>query len=76
VHFPQSTIAESIECFVEDQTFSVSYDLAPPPSPDSKLSLSQSSSLCRRSSLLTGEGMRDWVGEEVNYTTARKSGPL
>jgi hypothetical protein len=45
-----------------------------PPSPVSKLSLFLGLPVCRRSSLLTGEGER--VGEEPNHTTARKPGPL
>jgi hypothetical protein len=50
-----------IELFVEDQTFSPSYDfasLSAPrlPSPVSKSSLFLSLPMCRRSRLLTGEG--------------------
>jgi len=50
--------SESIELFIEDQAFSPSYDLAPPPppSPVSKLSLFLSLPMYRRSSLLAGEG--------------------
>ncbi len=44
---------ESIEWFMEGQTFSASYDLAPrPPPPPSPVS---SLPVCRRSNLLTGE---------------------
>ncbi len=32
--------------------------------------------VCRRSSLLPGEGGREGVGEELNHSTARKPGPL
>jgi len=42
------------------------------PSPVSKLPLFLSLPVCRRSSLLTGEG----VGEEPNHANARKPGPL
>jgi hypothetical protein len=60
--------AESIESFIEDQAFSLSHDLAtlPPHSPLScqqVISLSQSSSVCRRSRLLTGEGRGRGGGE-------------
>ncbi len=48
---------ERIECFIEDQAFSLSYDLALPPSPISKLSLVVS----HWSSLLTGEGGRSQI---------------
>ncbi len=54
--------------FKEILAFSPSYDLAPnpppPPSPVSELSLFPSLPVCRRSSLLTEEG----VGEEPNHT--------
>ncbi len=56
-----------------------SYDLAPPPppppSPVKKLPLFLSLPLCRRSSLLTGEG-GEGVGKEPNHTKARKPGLL
>ncbi len=51
-------LLESIEWFIECQTFSVSYDLAFSTHPFCKLSLFLSLPVCRRSSL--GEG------EEVN----------
>ncbi len=57
--------------FSENKAFSPSYDLGPPPppplSPVSELSLFLSLPVCRRSSLLKGEG------EEPNNTTATKS---
>ncbi len=53
-------VKASIKWFIEDQAFSLSYDLAPhpppAPSPGSKLSLFLSLPVCRRSSLLTGGG--------------------
>ncbi len=62
--------------FIEDQPFSPSYDLSPPPapfpSPVSKLSLFLSLPVCRRS-VYWREGRG--VGEEPNHTTARKPGP-
>jgi hypothetical protein len=49
-----------------------SWLLAPPPSLVSKLSLFLSLPVCRRSSLLTGDGgVGKGVGEEPNHTTAR-----
>jgi hypothetical protein len=56
------------------RAFLWSYDSAPLPSPDNKLSLFLSLPVRRRSSLLTGE----WGGGggvELNHTTARKPGP-
>jgi hypothetical protein len=47
------TATESIERFMEGQAFSPSYDLSPPPPPQ-VVELSQSSCVCRRSSLLIG----------------------
>ncbi len=73
------SLPESIEWFLEAQAFFRSRDSAPrpsspPPSPVNKLSLFLNLPVSRRSSLLTrgGEG----VGEEPNYTTARKPGSL
>jgi hypothetical protein len=68
--------AESIECFIVDQAFLLSYELAPvtppPLSPVIKLSLCISLPLCHRSDLLTGEGKEGvGVGEEPNHTKAR-----
>ncbi len=64
---------ESIEWFIEDQTFSPSHDLAPPnPLPLSRqqvVSLSQSP-VCRLSSLQMEEGEE----KEPNHTAARKPG--
>ncbi len=58
--------AENIELFIDDQAFSPSYDLAPPsPTPVSKLSLFLSLPVCRRSSLLTGEGGRGWERSQI-----------
>ncbi len=73
-HFLLSLVSpESIEGFIENQAFLLSFDLAPPPPasplPVSKLSLFISLPVCRRSSLLTGEGVGE---EEPNHTTARK----
>ncbi len=51
--------SEGIEWFIENQAFSPSYDLAPPPSRPSFVSLP----VCRRKSLLTGEeGGGAWGG--------------
>jgi hypothetical protein len=50
-----------------------------PPSPVSKLPLFLSLPVCRRSSLLTGEGggrEAEVVGMESNHTTERKPGHL
>jgi hypothetical protein len=66
---------ESIEWFIEDQAFCgrmiwlLNRHL--PPLPSFFLSLP----VCRRSSLLTGEG-GEGVWEEPNNLTARKPGPL
>jgi hypothetical protein len=66
---------ESIERFIEDQAFSPSYDLAPPPTPPiSKLSLFLSLPVCRLPSYPTGE--EGGGGEEQNHLTAGKPGPL
>ncbi len=65
---------ESIEWFIEDQSFLPSYDLAPPPPPLSRqqvVSLSQSS-WCRQSSLLTGEwgfGCGGGAWSSINHST-------
>ncbi len=59
---------ESIQCKIEYQAFSPSYDLAPSPSPPlsdspvNKLSLFLSLPVCRQSSLLTEGG-----GEEPKH---------
>jgi hypothetical protein len=65
--------------FLEDQAFSMSCDLAPPPIPSplypvSKLTLFLRLPVCRRSSLLTGEG--GGGKGKPNHTTARKPCPL
>ncbi len=61
--------SQSIEWFLEDEAFLLSYDLDPPyipyPSPVSK-SLFLSFPVCRRSSLLSEEGRRG-EGMEPNY---------
>jgi hypothetical protein len=63
--------AESIKLFIEDQAFSLSYDLAPPPPfPVSKSYPFLSFTVCRWSSLLTGGGGGG------NHRTTRKPGPL
>jgi hypothetical protein len=72
-------LSEFNYCFVDDQTFSLSHDLAPrpppPPFPCSKLSLFLSLRVCvAGSSLLSERGSR-CMGEEPNQTTARKPGP-
>ncbi len=56
--------SESIEWFTEDHAFLRSYNLAPV----SKLSLFLSLSVYRRSIFLTGEGGREWVGEEPKHS--------
>ncbi len=67
--------SESIEWFIEDQAFSPSYDLAPPPLSRQKVvSLAQSSCV---SPVEMNDGRREeGVGEEPNHTTVRKPGPL
>jgi hypothetical protein len=66
---------------IEDDAFSLSYDLAPPSSPTPRppfrqqvASLSQSSCLSPVE-LTDGRGGEE-VGEEPNKTKARKPGPL
>jgi hypothetical protein len=66
-----------IECCIEDQASSPSYDdLAPPPSLPhssiSKLSLFLSLTKCRRASLLTGEG-EGWGGGRGKIIRRRES---
>ncbi len=66
---------ESIDCFINDQAFLSSYDLAPPPHPHytiSKLSNFLSLPMCRRSSILMGEwgvgggrGCKSYDGEKA-----------
>jgi hypothetical protein len=58
---------EYIECFIEDQAFSPSYDY---------LDRRYTGRLGKRDNLLTGELVERGEEEETNYTTARKSGPL
>ncbi len=73
ISFFLSGDSESIECYIEDQAVSLSYDLAPPhplPPQVSKLSLFLSLYVCRRSSLLTGRGGRD--REEPNQANDGK----
>ncbi len=70
--------SESIEWFLEDQAFSLSYDLAPhQPLPLYRQQVFSFLGLtvCRRSSSRTGSGT-EGVGKEPNHTTARKPGPL
>ncbi len=55
LHFTRHINTERIEWFIEDKAFLRSFDSAPRPPPVSKLSLSLSLPMCRRSSLLTGE---------------------
>ncbi len=54
-HNDDGSEAEVIECFIETQAFSPSYDLAPSPPPLSRQPAVLSLPVCRRSSLLTGE---------------------
>ncbi len=74
---PSNCGPESIEWFMEGQAFLAvvwfGYSPIPPPSPGSKFSLFLSLPVCRRPSLMTGEG--EAVGEEPNHMTARKTGP-
>ncbi len=67
------TIKKSIKWFIKDQAFSLSYDLAPPPSPRPLPSVSSTSythagRLRKRDNLLTREGGRG-MGEEPNHLT-------
>jgi hypothetical protein len=58
--------SKSIEWFIEDQSFSPCYDLAPyspPPSPSPVSSLSPP--VCRQSSLLTEEGESGWGRSQI-----------
>ncbi len=61
-----SSEKQSIGWFIEDKAFLLSYDLAPrphpPPSLVSKLVLFLSLPVCRRSSLVTGEGVSGGQG--------------
>ncbi len=70
-HEIDSSTPESIELFIEDQTFSPSYDLVLPllrPPPRSR---QQVVSLRAPVELTDGR-----LGEELNHTTARKPGHL
>ncbi len=61
-----------MEWFIEDQAFSQSYALAPPPSPLPTVSSTGDTQEAEKErQLLTGEG---GGGEEPNQTTARKPG--
>jgi hypothetical protein len=73
--------AESIEQFIEDQAFSLSYDLAPPkphshPFPHSKLDRRKTGRLGKIDNFLTGDGWEGEGAKSPNHTTARKSGLL
>jgi hypothetical protein len=61
--------AESIEWFNEDQAFSLSYDLAPPPpppfSPASKLDRRYTWRLWKRHNLVTGKGWKGWGRSQI-----------
>ncbi len=69
-------MAESIVLYVEDQASSPSSDLAPP----SPLSRVQAVSLSRSSWVspveITDGRRREGLGEELNHSTVRKTGPL
>ncbi len=70
---------KSIELFIEDQTFSPSYNLVPsvplpPLSREQLISVSQSSFVSLVE--LTGERGGKAVGEEPNHMPAKKPGPL
>ncbi len=62
---------------IDDQTFSSSYDLAPPlsPSPAGKLDRRPHRKPKKDRQLAVGEG-EEGTGEEQNHTAARKPGPL
>jgi len=64
---------ESIEWFMEDQTFSRRFGSTPIPSPGSKLDRRQARRLRKRDNMLTGGGER---GEAPSHTTTRKPGLL
>ncbi len=72
--------AENMEWFTEDQTFSPSYDLAPPtpllPPLRSVSSTGDTQEDWEREIFADGRGGKVGVGEEPNHTTARKPGPL
>ncbi len=73
IHF----LSGSIEWFIKDPGFLLSYDLSPPPSPPvSKLDWQQQHTERQRNrdNLLMGRGKG--VGEEPNHTTARIARPL
>ncbi len=67
---PSFFVAENIEWCIEEQAFSLSYDLAPPPPPPnlpSATCLSFCLPVCLRSSLLTGMGEmgRGWERSQI-----------
>jgi hypothetical protein len=67
---------ESIECCIEEQAFSPSYDLAPspPPSPISPVSKFLSLPVCLRSSLLKDDAEGVGGGSQI-VRRSRKPGP-
>jgi hypothetical protein len=64
---PHNPASRDTELFIEDQAFSPSYDLAPPPHPlISKLVRRHTGRLGKRDNMLTGRG-RGGGGDESNH---------
>ncbi len=69
------TTSESIEWLIEEQAFSPSFDMAPPPLPPYLPSLCSTHRKTEERTCWRERGKRGG-GEEPNYTTPRKPGPL
>ncbi len=70
--------SESIECIIENQAFSLRYDLAPPPrlTPLLRQKVVFLSQYFYATPVELTDRRGEGVGEELNDTTARKPGPL
>ncbi len=71
---PRTFWTESMEWFIEDQAFSSSYGLAPPPPPSPivrKLDRRHTGRLRKRDNVLMGEGGRGW--ERSQFLRQRES---